>query len=67
MDNSYLKEYRCECGKLLFKGSLVSAVVEVKCKRCERMNLFEENFPQKIIVSNLEIDTAHSPGKRLKF
>lgn len=47
MENSFLKEYRCNCGKLLFKGSLTVATVEVKCKRCEKVSLFEENFLQK--------------------
>lgn len=47
MDNSYLKEYRCVCGKLLFKGSLISAVIEIKCRRCEKVNVFEENLSQK--------------------
>ncbi|HTE57941.1 MAG TPA: hypothetical protein VK694_04310 [Verrucomicrobiae bacterium] len=30
-----LQEYRCDCGKLLFKGLLVKGIVEVKCKRCQ--------------------------------
>ncbi len=61
MENSHLKEYRCNCGKLLFKGSLVSAVVEVKCKRCEKVNLFEENFSEKFPASlALEINETKS-------
>lgn len=48
MENSLLKEYRCACGKLLFKGFLTNAVIEIKCKRCEKVNLFEENYSQKI-------------------
>lgn len=30
-----LQEYRCDCGKLLFKGLLVKGIVEIKCKRCQ--------------------------------
>jgi len=30
-----LQEYRCGCGKLLFKGLVLKGVVEVKCKRCQ--------------------------------
>jgi hypothetical protein len=37
---SELKEYRCECGKLLFKGCLLISLVEVKCKSCGRLMLF---------------------------
>ena len=29
-----LTEYRCTCGKLLFKGLLCQCVVELKCRRC---------------------------------
>ena len=29
-----LSEYRCTCGKLLFKGALLFSTVEIKCKRC---------------------------------
>lgn len=34
-----LKEYRCDCGKLLFKGMLAIGFVEVKCRRCGRLKL----------------------------
>jgi len=30
-------EYRCPCGKLLFKGVLFDAHVEIKCKGCNKM------------------------------
>ncbi len=30
-------EWRCECGKLLFKGALLTGLLEVKCSRCKRM------------------------------
>lgn len=34
-------EYRCQgCDKLLFKGVLVGSEIEVKCKRCGKMNAF---------------------------
>ena len=35
------KEYRCSvCNKLLFKGLLVESEVEIKCKRCSTLNVF---------------------------
>ena len=59
--NNTFKEYRCACGKLLFKGSLISAVVEIKCKRCEKVSLFEENFSKEIIPHlEVEINTVES-------
>jgi DNA-directed RNA polymerase subunit RPC12/RpoP len=27
-------EYRCECGRLLFKGTLETGKIEIKCKKC---------------------------------
>ncbi len=34
-------EYRCKgCEKLLFKGILVESEIEVKCKRCGKINVF---------------------------
>lgn len=38
-----MHEYRCACKKLLFKGYLLSCRVEIKCKRCDAMNVFEGN------------------------
>jgi|WetSurMetagenome_2_1015567.scaffolds.fasta_scaffold829419_1 hypothetical protein len=29
-----LNEYRCKCGRLLFKGALLACRLEIKCKRC---------------------------------
>ncbi len=34
MEPNILNEYRCGCGKLLFKGSLFTCALEIKCKRC---------------------------------
>lgn len=33
----YSCEWRCECGKLLFKGH-GQASIEVKCPRCKKIN-----------------------------
>lgn len=33
-----LTEYRCSCGKLLFKGKLVDCIIEVKCRKCHALN-----------------------------
>lgn len=31
---SLLQQYRCNCGKLLFKAANLSGRIEIKCKRC---------------------------------
>ena len=33
-------EYRCRCGRLLFKGLVLQDLIEVKCHRCKRMHYF---------------------------
>jgi hypothetical protein len=40
MENSNLEDYRCICGKLLFKGVVLVSLVEIKCKRCSRVTSF---------------------------
>ena len=35
-----LRDYRCSCGRLLFKGLLLDGVLELKCKRCQRLKRF---------------------------
>lgn len=34
-----LIEHRCSCGKLLFKGLLLSSAVEIKCRHCNKITL----------------------------
>jgi len=29
-----LDDYRCDCGRLLFKGELLKCKIEIKCKKC---------------------------------
>lgn len=37
MDSMINKEYRCDCGKLLFRGILSSSRLEIKCLRCGKI------------------------------
>lgn len=39
MDTLFLSEQRCQCGKLLLKGVFFDAALEIKCKKCGRMNI----------------------------
>ncbi len=41
MTDSTLKEYRCACGKLLFKAGLGTGSVEIKCRRCASISVFK--------------------------
>lgn len=54
METVSLREYRCKCGKLLFKGVLMLGVVEVKCRRCGAIFLQEELEPEAFTL--LECD-----------
>jgi phage FluMu protein Com len=48
-----LKEYRCGCGKLLFKGSLFSGTVEIKCRHCRDIASFLGEFEHPKIKKRL--------------
>lgn len=43
MEPNLLIEYRCVCGKLLFKGLLLLSIIEVKCKRCGETRIFRDD------------------------
>lgn len=38
MDNLFLNEHRCKCGKLLLKGIFFDSTLEIKCKKCGEIN-----------------------------
>ncbi len=38
MDSLSPNEYRCQCGKLLLKGTILNGFLEIKCKRCGIIN-----------------------------
>lgn len=38
METLLLNEYRCKCGKLLLKGVIFDASIEIKCKNCKEIN-----------------------------
>jgi PAS domain S-box-containing protein len=37
MKSIIANEYRCDCGKLLFKGLLLDSKIEIKCKHCQKI------------------------------
>lgn len=34
------EDYRCKCGKLLFRGELQMGSISIKCRRCRYINTF---------------------------
>ena len=36
-----LREFRCNCGRLLFRGLLFVSFVEIKCKKCGNVSVFK--------------------------
>lgn len=49
MGKSWHREYRCDCGKLLFKGLLVDSEVEVKCRGCKQITTVVGEEGNKLI------------------
>jgi phage FluMu protein Com len=51
---SFLQEYRCKCGKLLFKGSpknrRADFQIEIKCRKCGEIKLID--FGNEIKTEN---------------
>jgi len=48
------REYRCRCGRLLFKGRLVGdSVVEIQCwhRQCRFLNTIEVDIREPVAVS----------------
>jgi len=41
---TFLLDYRCSCGYLLFKGLLLDARLEIKCKRCGTIQVINDHF-----------------------
>lgn len=60
--NIFLQEYRCKCGKLLFKGSpknrKVDCKVEIKCRRCGEIKLidFSDEIKTENKTDNFNVD-----------
>ena len=38
--SEHISEHHCECGKLLCKGDFSGGIVEIKCRRCDRITRF---------------------------
>jgi phage FluMu protein Com len=63
MDENFLNEYRCNCGKLLFKGELKECKVEIKCRRCSEIKLFVFSNGTAINARNVGHNLANNIEK----
>lgn len=60
-----LPEYRCDCGKLLFKGILMLSSIEIKCRNCGKVRAIgrkHEDLPenQYAFVSAISTKDAYA-------
>jgi phage FluMu protein Com len=74
MSNTLLREQRCECGKLLLKGIFLQASLEIKCKKCGKINKIGEItnldndgryllvFNEKGVITNADDSAYHMLG-----
>ncbi|MDD4412631.1 MAG: PAS domain S-box protein [Patescibacteria group bacterium] len=75
MDIFILNEYRCNCGKLLFKGIFFDGTLEIKCKKCgtiskiNRVKLIDDVNQYLLIVNKqgLVINFSDSACKILGY
>lgn len=75
MDPAVLNEYRCECGRLLFKGVLLNCNLEIKCKKCGKINIFRvfsnhqipASFTFTINESGIITDACHGAEAILDY
>lgn len=75
MNIFFLNEYRCHCGKLLFKGIFFDGTLEIKCKKCgtiskvDRVKLLDDVNQYLLIVNKqgLVINFSDSACKILGY
>ncbi|MFA5080724.1 MAG: PAS domain-containing protein [Candidatus Paceibacterota bacterium] len=56
MNSWVARDYRCTCGKLIFKGTILEGFLEFKCRHCDQITVVEGILNKKnfhtIIVNN---------------
>lgn len=64
MSSMLLTEYRCPCGKLLFKGLVCLSIVEVKCRRCGAVTTWGlmEVMPYALVEGNADACMVEATG-----
>lgn len=56
-NNTELKEYRCKCGKLLFKGCF-NGVIELKCTKCKHIMTFIMAEKKDNIIEQMKLQLS---------
>lgn len=62
-----LKEYKCSCGNLLFKGLLYLCTIEIECSQCHKISLFGElkhdkSYPPFVVTVDQNNNIINSYG-----
>jgi PAS domain S-box-containing protein len=63
MKKTIENEYRCDCGKLLFKGLLLDSKLEIKCKRCHKIKVFDSIY--KGTTSNCDYSVVYGKDGKI--
>ena len=50
-----MKEYRCACGQLLFKGDFAGSI-EIKCRRCKNIKYIERIIIKEVTNGKITND-----------
>ncbi len=58
MKSNLLVEYRCRCGRLLLKGFLFISFIEIKCKRCGTICVFQDQEKNEPLSFTLAVDSS---------
>ena len=61
-----LREYKCDCGKLLYKGLSGTLVVRVKCKQCGKVVSFGVSFSSESCLLLNDMEEHEDLKKSLK-
>jgi PAS domain S-box-containing protein len=61
-----VEDFRCACGKLLFRGMILSGAIEVKCRSCKRIETIE-SFSGSIRDTERYVLTLNAQENLLRF
>jgi phage FluMu protein Com len=60
------EDFRCACGKLLFRGMILSGAIEVKCRSCKRIETIQ-SFSGSAGDKERYVLVLDAEGKLLRF
>ncbi|MEI7683119.1 MAG: hypothetical protein WCJ24_02350 [Candidatus Saccharibacteria bacterium] len=53
----FFYDFRCDCGRLLFKSPGFVGKIEVKCRRCGQLKMFKQTLQIAKAEANINIQT----------